>query len=158
MMYARRLVIMCVDCGRGTAADYTLRCSECSARSDARNEKRVRAERMGHRIRWLRSRYGLTLADFSAMMRAHGRRCGICRRPLLPGGGEINSPHIDHDHETGRVRGILCRLCNLDLAAFGLDPELLPPYARTECAAWLASAPVVAYLTRDVALGLERAA
>jgi hypothetical protein len=45
------------------------------------------------------------------MWDAQGGTCGICRRPL-PGN---KGPAIDHDHETGYVRGLLCLLCNTKL-------------------------------------------
>lgn len=57
----------------------------------------------------LRHRYGLTPADVTAMIQMQEGRCGICSREMG------TRPHIDHDHLTGRVRGILCPRCNLAL-------------------------------------------
>jgi hypothetical protein len=45
--------------------------------------------------------------------------CAIC------GHAPIGSFHIDHDHVTGRVRGLLCRNCNLALGLFGDDVPAL---------------------------------
>lgn len=52
----------------------------------------------------LRAEYGLTLEQHEAMIEAQGGRCAIClrKRKLC----------VDHDHETGKVRALLCRPCN----------------------------------------------
>jgi len=51
------------------------------------------------------------------MERQRGR-CAICRNTL-------DRPHVDHDHETGKVRGILCPNCNVGLGHFASDPVRL---------------------------------
>lgn len=55
--------------------------------------------------------YGLTVDQFNAMTIAHAGTCAIC------GDSEssVGMLHIDHDHVTGRVRGLLCRACNLGI-------------------------------------------
>lgn len=49
------------------------------------------------------------------MIDAQGGVCAICR--------ERPAEHVDHDHDTGRVRGILCFTCNVGIANFGEDRE-----------------------------------
>jgi hypothetical protein len=55
--------------------------------------------------------YGITEEQFQALWDAQGRRCYICRREV-----RSKRPAVDHDHATGRVRGLLCpdseRGCN----------------------------------------------
>src|SRR3990170_4136701 len=51
--------------------------------------------------------YGLAPADFYALKREQGAQCAICEDEN--GGKELD---VDHDHATGRVRGLLCRRCN----------------------------------------------
>lgn len=63
--------------------------------------------------------YGLTRADFDRMVAEQGGRCMICRDPFA---GE---PHVDHEHATGVIRGLLCLFCNVGLGKFKDDPELL---------------------------------
>jgi hypothetical protein len=63
------------------------------------------------RDRHLKRRYGLTAADVAAMIEVQGGLCAICEGPL-------ERPHVDHDHTTGRVRGILCFNCNAGLGKF----------------------------------------
>lgn len=67
----------------------------------------------------LRQEYGLTVAAFAQMEVAQGGACAIC--------GETPSKrlHVDHCHETGRVRGLLCQACNVGLGFFRDDPGRL---------------------------------
>lgn len=63
----------------------------------------------------------MTVADRDALLAAQGGACAICGGPPL-GKGVY---HLDHDHETGNVRGLLCHACNTSLGGFRDDPELL---------------------------------
>lgn len=64
----------------------------------------------GERQFLLRLRYGIGEAEFREIIDGQGGRCPVCRtRP---------PEHVDHDHETGRVRGILCFACNGALGQF----------------------------------------
>lgn len=67
--------------------------------------------------------YGLSgWDDFDRLWSEHKGRCAICRTVLDP---ESRQTHVDHDHETGAVRGILCHGCNSGLGQFQDDPERL---------------------------------
>ncbi len=76
-----------------------------------------RRERASHLMR----KYGMTIEQYDAMLESQGGGCFICGRPPR----EDISLHVDHDHSTGKVRGILCFCCNNALADFQEDPELL---------------------------------
>lgn len=97
--------------------------------------QRVRRQRPEYKQRardgHLRRKHGITLADFDRMLDEQHGVCAICGR--LP--REDISFHVDHDHETGRIRGLLCFKCNNALGDFEDQPE------------WLDQA--AAYLTRD---------
>lgn len=70
----------------------------------------ARADRRGYD--WAR-RYGLTRAQYEAILVAQGGVCAICKRPeRLRAGGVVRPLSVDHDHDTGRVRGLLCNGCN----------------------------------------------
>lgn len=58
----------------------------------------------------LRRRYGITSADVDALVAAQGGLCALCR--------ERAPEHVDHDHVTGAVRGVLCSCCNQGLGNF----------------------------------------
>ena len=62
-----------------------------------------------------KSNYGITRKDFIEMLESQNNRCAICYKEK-PGGVRKNAADdwvVDHDHETGEVRGILCNKCNL---------------------------------------------
>ncbi|MCZ2109495.1 MAG: endonuclease VII domain-containing protein [Dehalococcoidia bacterium] len=65
------------------------------------------------RVYNLSRRYGLTPSEREAL----GDVCQIC--------GDDNDPVVDHDHASGRVRGILCRGCNAAIGRLGDTPEAL---------------------------------
>jgi hypothetical protein len=68
----------------------------------------------------LRRKYGITAADYDRMLAAQGGVCAICGRP--PKTRRLN---VDHDHNTGRIRGILCWRCNKGLQFFSDDAKHL---------------------------------
>ncbi len=73
-------------------------------------------------------KHGLTEADMQRLLEAQDGRCGICRRkPADVKGGYLC---VDHDHETGQVRGLLCSLCNLGIG--NLDDDLERVLAAAE--------------------------
>lgn len=65
----------------------------------------------------LASCYGITSADYEAMLKKQRHRCAICRCKE-PGGRFNNRWHVDHCHKTKKVRGLLCHRCNLGLGYF----------------------------------------
>lgn len=64
-------------------------------------------------------RYGVSAADVDHMIEQQGGLCPVCARDLGA------KPHVDHDHETGRVRQVLCFTCNGGLGLFGDDATRL---------------------------------
>ncbi len=77
------------------------------------------------RLSWLRrlKLLGITEAEYNAMLTAQDHRCAICRtdKPWTRSGVWA----VDHDHATGKVRGLLCHSCNLGLGKFNDDIETL---------------------------------
>jgi hypothetical protein len=67
---------------------------------------------------YLRVRYGISPEQYDLMLRYQGGACGICgERPT----GRLC---VDHDHVTGKVRGLLCHRCNLGLGNYRDDQRL----------------------------------
>lgn len=95
-------------------------CPDC--RKDPRPNAQVR-----ERARLLKL-YGLTQADWDALVRKQRDRCAICQTDRPGGRGE--RWHIDHDHVTGQVRGLLCHRCNMGVGFFLDDPEIIKAAAR----------------------------
>jgi hypothetical protein len=81
-----------------------------------RNRNKTYAEQRISRIR----RYGITVEQYDAMYAAQDGACYICGEPEI---GRALS--IDHDHITGKVRGLLCSNHNRALGLLADDPELL---------------------------------
>ncbi len=91
----------------------------------------------GGRLKKLREKrfrtYGLTAEQFDALVAKQGGVCAICRKPFADsysgkrgrgaGAGRWDIASIDHDHDTGKVRGILHRRCNLALEFMLSDDE-----------------------------------
>lgn len=102
-----------VGCGRILNADNkTGRCHK--HRSDYSRASRLMRE------------YGITLDQYDAMLAAQDGLCAICGSPPDPAGYKASSIlHVDHDHETGQVRALLCLNCNRGLGHYFDKPDLL---------------------------------
>lgn len=87
---------------------------------------------------WKRD-YGLSEEDFLILVGKQDWRCAICYREFdMANKGRGRSelfPHVDHNHDTGRVRGLLCNACNVSIGRFGESIETLQR--------------AIAYLARD---------
>lgn len=106
----------CDTCARRRKAKNTQR-----RRNRARNSLDDRDENWTNEYRQARfEQYGITEADYYAMLRAQDYRCPICGTTEPGGQGRNRSSgwHIDHDHKTGKVRGLLCHNCNIGLGNF----------------------------------------
>lgn len=66
----------------------------------------------------LKSKFGLSVADYNRMVKEQDGLCKICRQPS-------SRLVVDHCHETGRVRGLLCAPCNSFLGRINDSPEAL---------------------------------
>ena len=94
--------------------------------------------RLAYRDQQLRRDHGIGQAEYEEALVLQGNKCGICRRhaELHLHGKHL---HIDHDHRSGKIRGLLCSRCNhalgllLDnkqIAANLIEYLTDPPYAR----------------------------
>lgn len=70
-------------------------------------------------------RYGITPDQYDAIYYKQGGGCAICGRPAPREGNRWERLHVDHDHNSGRVRGLLCMNCNQGLGNFKDSAELL---------------------------------
>jgi uncharacterized protein with PIN domain len=89
--------------------------SEILKRNRAYYEKNKSGER-GRRFRQnndYKYRYGITLDMFEAMVFNQKGRCACCGREMIARHKkEGKDPCLDHNHKTGKIRAVICRLCN----------------------------------------------
>lgn len=83
-----------------------------------RREHRRKAPIDQKRDKHLRYKYGISVGEYQRLHNAQEGLCGICRNHT-----EILD--VDHDHETGEVRGLLCRRCNQGIGLLGESIETL---------------------------------
>ena len=75
-------------------------------------------EKPMHQNCMLQCKFGITLADYDRMFEGQKGLCAICKDPERRiESGIVTRLCVDHDHKTGKVRGLLCRRCN---SAIGL--------------------------------------
>jgi hypothetical protein len=72
----------------------------------------------------LKANYGITLDEYEAMVQSQDGKCAICGR-VPEGKHNQGSLHVDHDHRTKKVRGLLCSHCNRGLGFLGDSVETL---------------------------------
>lgn len=84
---------------------------------DNASQRRRRAADPDHRDKRRARSYGLSLQDYRAMRERQKNVCGICKTPGKP-------LCVDHCHANGKVRGLLCRGCNLGLGNYKDNPVL----------------------------------
>lgn len=74
----------------------------------------------GRLHRDLLKKYAIGLDDYKSLLLSQDNVCAICREKCAVG----ERLSVDHNHETGDVRGLLCRSCNWGIGHFGDDPGL----------------------------------
>lgn len=92
----------------------------------AANKERLREASRNYKARnrdaiWaadLRRLYDLSPEDYAQLFERQSGACAVCREK--PSAQRLA---VDHDHNSGRVRGLLCRVCNTALGAFCDSPE-----------------------------------
>lgn len=105
----------CNRCGEVKGASQFYRRSN---RPDGLNHACKACEATLDRERTLRYRYGLTPDEYASLLAQQNGGCGICGAP--PGKKPL---HVDHEHSSGQIRGLLCARCNLAIGYFGDSAE-----------------------------------
>ena len=113
----------CKPCHSNRSSGWVAkRLSEGDRTAHTRNKEWLAANpskaREYHRTRLLRT-YGLTPEAYNQLLESQDDRCAICQ------GAPTQKMHVDHDHETGEVRGILCLHCNVALGNLKESVELI---------------------------------
>lgn len=72
------------------------------------------------------SKHGLTEIDYELMLKSQNGVCVICKQPeTVRQGNKIQYLSVDHNHSTGKIRGLLCSKCNRMLSNARDNPEIL---------------------------------
>ncbi len=95
--------------------------SYCASCRRDYQKTRPRDQREARRRFKLKSKYGMSIDQFNAILASQDGVCAICHRSNW----DHNGPSVDHDHVTGKVRGILCGPCNTGLGRFNDSIGLL---------------------------------
>ncbi|MGH2702251.1 MAG: endonuclease VII domain-containing protein [Actinomycetota bacterium] len=117
--------LVCSDCrerkpasqfprNKRSSSGYHCYCKSCH---NSRNRRFVKSRYGDSRHYHLRGRYGLGSEEVQALIRTQNGLCAVCL--------ERGATQVDHCHETGSVRGVLCLLCNAAMGAFHDDPDLI---------------------------------
>lgn len=122
-------------------------CRTCTVKQDKLAQSRWEPERVQatkvHLAEWhkqndynnsIRFRYGLSKIQYQELVEKQKGLCALCEKPQNPGkrNGRLS---VDHDHKTGKVRGLLCVLCNIMLGRYDDSIkkfEKIPAYLRGE--------------------------
>jgi hypothetical protein len=92
------------------------------------NSEQRRGIAARQRIHRLRKYFGLTIEEYEAILEKQKGGCAICGS--ITSQGRWEHLHVDHDHNTGKVRGLLCTKCNRGIGLFDDDPNLLEKTAK----------------------------
>lgn len=113
--------------------------TSCYLRLPEVRERRNRQLRAWHArpeaLEWrrnkdMRIKYGIDSEQYAAMLLSQRGRCAICGEAPSRSRGPSGRLHVDHDHDSGRVRGLLCGRCNPGLGYFKDDPARLRAAVR----------------------------
>lgn len=98
-------------------------CRDCArAKWRRHSSSRPKGYRRGD---YLEKTYGLTLEQYDQILNRQAGACAICKGPPRGQGSKLGHFDVDHDHTTGRVRGLLCNPCNQALGLLNDRKDVL---------------------------------
>jgi hypothetical protein len=104
-----------------SADGLAYKCRPCS-KAEYKSYRKSKSEEEMHlldRERNLRKSFGIGLSDYEAMLEKQKGVCAICKEEeTTVRQGRVQSLSVDHCHETGKIRGLLCNSCNRALGKF----------------------------------------
>lgn len=130
---------MCPKCGTNPSRSKRAFCEVCRVEARRRNRQnwadKYPERNSAARRKWtvekrrandLKVAYGLTVDEYEGFLAAQNGVCGICQQPeKRERNGKTLPLAVDHDHETGRVRGLLCHRCNTAIGLLNDDADVV---------------------------------
>ena len=96
-------------------------CKTCANEVRRKSRKYYESDKLRNTKNHLRNNYNLSLKDYDALYEKQGGFCYICDKneTVVHGASkQVQRLTVDHDHQTGKVRGLLCSMCNKGLGCF----------------------------------------
>jgi hypothetical protein len=112
------------------------RCKKCVKQKNLVWINNNKEKYLDYQQSWkFQTRYNISLNDFNKLLKKQNGVCAICGKPELSTNGKdkIRKLSVDHNHVTGKVRGLLCGSCNLGFGSFKENIDMLKSaikYAR----------------------------
>lgn len=127
------MTLLCSTCKKPNDREGQRHCAEChkAYMVEWRREKAVELNPIVEAVkrdRRIEKKYRVSPADLEAMLNKQDDACAICTTPF--GDLPVDRYNVDHDHNTGQVRGLLCQRCNQALGMMEDDPVKLDRAAQ----------------------------
>ncbi len=106
----------CRTCNREKAPHLFYSSPKWTCKSCFRKTAAYRSQR----DRYLQSSYGITIDEYDMLLEWNHGKCWICG-----GGSGGKNLAVDHNHDNGKIRGLLCKRCNGILARWKSNPEVM---------------------------------
>jgi len=112
---------------KGRDSGLSAYCSSCKTCNRIKTKKWIEQYGFENHIQ---RHYGMTLDDWNYLIKVQDGKCAICRsefdkRVSLKVSSRFSRLSVDHNHQTNKVRGLLCNSCNQGLGLFEENPEFL---------------------------------
>jgi hypothetical protein len=98
--------------------DHREHLDECQRINRTNNIEKYRRKEKNYN---LKKNYGINIDQYNDMLKKQKNKCLICHNEFKP----MKNTHVDHNHTTGKVRGLLCTKCNSALGYFNDDINIL---------------------------------
>jgi hypothetical protein len=92
--------------------------TECQKINRTNNIEKYRIKEKNYN---LKKNYGINIDQYNEMLKKQKNKCAICHNEFKP----MKNTHVDHNHITGKVRGLLCTKCNSSIGYLNDDIKLL---------------------------------
>ena len=113
----------CRSCGvEKPLVDFYVRQADCKVCQLSKRKETYHANRDKYRDKHLRQTYQITLDEYNQMFAEQEGCCAICGTHECSTGKSLA---VDHDHKTGKVRGLLCANCNTAIGKLNDDEDTI---------------------------------